>query len=170
MAWTAPAKYRLSGSAQSFGNRRAGGPWMLVATTSAVVASGDTLVFTYKNVTAPSTLKWQLRPSRRLLRRFRRRVFLVAIAAQPTPIIVREVVTAIAIEADDSFFAGESLSGMVTLWGAVRQQPTPWAMWSSRWSRDSETGSFAAESITIGDDMQLAQPSPTTTLRPVRLP
>ena len=29
------------------------------------------------------------------------------------------MVTAIAIEADDSFFAGESLSGMVTLWGGT---------------------------------------------------
>ena len=32
-----------------------GQPWQLVATTSAALANGDTLVFTYKMVTTPST-------------------------------------------------------------------------------------------------------------------
>ena len=106
-----------------------GQPWQLVATTSAVVASGDTLVFTYKNVTAPST---EGSYTFTTVASISAASIPVPIAAQPTPIIVRAMVTAIAIEADDSFFAGESLSGMVTLWAGILAQPTPWAIWSSR--------------------------------------
>ena len=51
-----PGEVELTGSA----NLRVTGdggalPWKLEATTNAVVASGEKLVFTYKNVTAPST-------------------------------------------------------------------------------------------------------------------
>ena len=113
-----------------------------------MVESGNTLVFTYKNVTAPSTegsytfttvasISAESTP--------------VPIAAQPTPIIVREVVTAIAIEADDSFFAGESLSGMVTLWGGTAAANALGDVVVTL-SSDSETGSFTADSITIADN------------------
>ena len=112
-----PGEVELTGAA-NLRVTRAGGalPWKLEATTNAVVASGEKLVFTYKNVTSPSTEKdytfmtvASISPA----------VPPSPIAAQPAPITIRAVVTAIAIDADDSFFAGESLSGMVTLWGLV---------------------------------------------------
>ena len=144
-----PGEVSLVGSGSLSVTGGGGQPWQLVATTSTVVASGDTLVFTYKNVTAPSTegsytfttvasISAESTP--------------VPIAAQPTPIIVREVVTAIAIQADDSFFAGESLSGMVTLWGGTAAANALGDMVVTL-SSDSETGSFTADSITIADNM-----------------
>ena len=125
-----------------------GQPWMLVATTSAVLASGDTLVFTYKNVTAPST---EGSYTFTTVASISAASTPVPIAAQPTPIIVRSVVTAIAIEADDSFFAGESLSGMVTLWAGTGAANALGDMVVTL-SSDSETGSFTADSITIADN------------------
>ena len=124
-----------------------GQPRMLVATTSAVLESGDILVFTYKNVTTPITEgSYQF-------------TTVASISATSTPVailaqqsvIVRTMVDAIAIDADDSFFAGESLSGMVTLWGAggaAKALDNVFVMLSS----DSETGSFTADSITIADN------------------
>ena len=126
-----------------------GQPWQLVATTSAVVASGDTLVFTYKNVTAPST---EGSYTFTTVASISAASIPVPIAAQPTPIIVRAMVTAIAIEADDSFFAGESLSGMVTLWAGTGAANALGDMVVTL-SSDSETGSFAADSVTIADNM-----------------
>ena len=76
----------------------------------------------------------------------------MAIAAQPTPITIRQTVTAIAIEAEDSFFAGDSLSGMVTLWGASGAA-NAWGEMVIYLSTSSETGSFGADMITIGDNM-----------------
>ena len=61
------------------------------------------------------------------------------------------MVTAIAIEADDSFFAGESLSGMVTLWGGTAAANALGDVVVTL-SDDSETGSFTAASITIADN------------------
>ena len=124
-----------------------GQPRMLVATTSAVLESGDTLVFTYKNVTTPSTEKSYPFTT---VASISATSTPVAIAAQQS-VIVRTMVDAIAIAADDSFFAGESLSGMVTLWGgggAAKALGDVFVMMSS----DSETGSFTADSITIDDN------------------
>ena len=157
--WTAPnvdnndgvdaaGEVTLAGSA-SLGVTGGGGqPWQLVATTNATIESGGTLVFTYKNVTAPS------------MESMYEFITVASISATSTPVpiaaqprvIVRTVVTALAIEADDSFFAGDSLSGMVTLWGASGAANALGDM-VIYLSTSSETGSFGADMITIGDNM-----------------
>ena len=123
-------------------------PWKLEATTTAALVKDDTLVFTYKMVTTPSTPgSYDFAASAAASATSDP----VPIVQQPSTVIVRAVVTAIAIKADDSFFAGESLSGMVTLWSgtaAANALGDVVVMLSS----DSETGSFTADSITIADD------------------
>ena len=124
-------------------------PWQLVATTSAALANGDTLVFTYKMVTSPSTQgPYDFTTSASVSATSDP----VPIVQQPSTIIVRAVVTAIAIKAEDSFFAGDSLSGMVTLWSgtAAANSLGDTVIYLST---SSETGSFAADMITIGDNM-----------------
>ena len=143
-----PGEVSLVGSGSLSVTGVGGQPWQLVATTSTVVESGNTLVFTYKNVTAPST---EGSYTFTTVASISAEGTPVPIAAQPTPIIVREVVTAIAIEADDSFFAGESLSGMVTLWGGTAAANALGDVVVTL-SSDSETGSFTADSITIADN------------------
>ena len=71
----------------------------------------------------------------------------VAITAQQS-VTIRAVVTAIAIEAENSFFAGESLSGMVTLWGGMAAANALGDVVVTL-SSDSETGSFAADSLPL---------------------
>ena len=125
-----------------------GQPWQLVATTSGALASGDTLVFTYKMVTAPSRQgPYDFTTSASVSATSDA----VPIVQQPTTVIVRATVTAIAIAADDSFFAGESLSGMVTLWGGTAAANALGPVVVTL-SDDSETGSFTAASITIADN------------------
>ena len=112
-----PGEVELTGSASLRVTGDGGAlPWKLEATTSAVVESGDTLVFTYKKVTSPST---EGSYTFTTIASISAESIPVPIAAQPTPIIIRSVVDAIAIQADDNFFAGESLSGMVTLWSGT---------------------------------------------------
>ena len=125
-----------------------GQPWQLVATTSAALANGDTLVFTYKMVTTPSTQgPYDFTTSASVSATSDA----VPIVQQPMTVIVRSTVTAIAIAADDSFFAGESLSGMVTLWGGTAAANALGDVVVTL-SSDSETGSFTADSITIADN------------------
>ncbi len=112
-----PGEVELTGSASLRVTGDGGAlPWKLEATTSAVVESGDTLVFTYKKVTSPST---EGSYTFTTIASISAESIPVPIAAQPTPIIIRSVVDAIAIQADDNFFADESLSGMVTLWSGT---------------------------------------------------
>ena len=125
-----------------------GQPWQLVATTSAALANGDTLVFTYKMVTTPSTQgPYDFTTSASVSATSDA----VPIVQQPTTVIVRATVSAIAIAADDSFFAGESLSGMVTLWSGTSAANALGPVVVTL-SDDSETGSFTAASITIADN------------------
>ena len=158
--WTAPnvdnndgvdgaGEVSLTGSAGLQVTGGGGQPWQLVATTGAVLASGDTLVFTYKSVTAPST---EGSYTFTTVASISAESTTVPIAAQPTPIIVRSMVTAIAIAADASFFAGESVSGMVTLWSGTSAANALGDVVVTL-TTDSETGSFAADSITIADNM-----------------
>ena len=118
----------------------------IVAITNADLAKDDTLVFTYKGVVAqatPGSASFTTEAS------ISTTGTPVAIAQQPAPISVRASVTAIAIMADSSFFAGDDLSGEVTLW-AGSSAATAAADMTVMLSSDSETGSFAADSITIG--------------------
>ena len=143
-----PGEVELTGSASLQVTGDGGAlPWKLEATTSAVVASGDTLVFTYKNVTTPDAeMDYEFTT-----------VASISVESNAVPILVqpsvtiRAVVTALAIEAEDSFFAGDSLSGMVTLWGADAAANALGDVVVTL-SSDSETGSFTADSITIADN------------------
>ena len=139
---------------------------MLVATTSAVVASGDTLVFTYKNVTTLRAPRVDYDLS----------TTVASISAESIPrgdrraadvlSLSEQVVTAIAIEADDSFFAGESLSGRVTLWGGDGSSQR-----LGRYGRHAVErfgdGKFHCPTRLQSPTIPTAQPSPTTTLLPV---
>ena len=135
------ADFRVSGGGAQ--------PWQLVATTDAALATGDTLVFTYKMVTTPSTPKSYDFTTTAAASATSDPI---PIVQQPSTIIVRAVVSAIAIKAEDSFFAGDSLSGMVTLWSGTAAANALGAM-DIYLSTSSETGSFAADMITIGDNM-----------------
>ena len=159
IGWTAPnadnndgvdgaGEVALTGNAGLGVTGGAGQPWQLVATTNATLESGSTLVFTYKNVTTPSA---EMDYEFTTMASISATSTPVAITAQQS-VTIRAVVTAIAIEAEDSFFAGESLSGMVTLWGGMAAAN---ALGDTviYLSTSSETGSFGADMITIGDNM-----------------
>ena len=88
-------------------------PMTIVATTNSAVADGETVTFTYRSITTPS--KQDTYP------------FDAAFSLNsedpvediPSPsIVVRDPVTAIAIEAASEFFAVDGLPFKVTLWGA----------------------------------------------------
>ena len=154
----AAGEVSVTGSASLAVTGGGGQPWMLVATTNAALESGDMIVFMYKNVTTPSAeMDYEFTTSAS-----------ISATSSPVPIMdqasvtIRAMVSAIAIEADDSVFAGESLSGMVTLWSgmsAANALGDTVVMLSS----DSETGSFAADSVTIADNMPGAAFSYTDT-------
>ena len=159
VGWTAPnvdnndgvdgaGEVALTGNARLGVTGGGGQPWQLVATTNATLESGSTLVFTYKNVTTPSA---EMDYEFRTMASISATSTPVAITAQQS-VTIRAVVTAIAIEAEDSFFAGESLSGMVTLWGGMAAANALGDVVVTL-SSDSETGSFAADSVTIADNM-----------------
>ena len=112
-----PGEVELTGSATLDVTGDGGAlPWKLEATTTAALVRDDTLVFTYKMVTTPSTPgSYDFATSAAASATSDP----VPIVQQPSTVIVRAGVTALAIDADDSFFADESLSGMVTLWSGT---------------------------------------------------
>ena len=159
VGWTAPnvdnndgvdgaGEVSLTGNAVPNVTGGGGQPWQLVATTNATLESGSTLVFTYKNVTTPSA---EMDYEFTTMASISATSTPVAITAQQS-VTIRAVVTAIAIEAEDSFFAGESLSGMVTLWGGMAAANALGDV-VIYLSTSSETGSFGADMITIADNM-----------------
>ena len=106
----------LAGAADFVVSGGGGTPWGLTATTNAVLESGDTLMFIYKQVTAPSTeATYQFTTMASTSSAGK----LLPVQAQPT-IIVRETVTAIAIAADpSSVFTGGEIGLSVTLWAGT---------------------------------------------------
>ena len=90
-------------------------PWMLTATTTAALATGNTLVITYKQVTAPAaeaTYTFVTKSS------VATGGTLLPITSQPS-VIVRTPVAAIAVHAmPTSVFAGEDVAVTVDLWSA----------------------------------------------------
>ena len=94
-----------------------GTPWVLTAVTNAGLAIGDTLVLTYKDVSAPSSEATYT---------FTTKASLVSggtlLPLKPQPqVIVRLPITALAIATDPdpaSVFVGETIEVTVTLWDA----------------------------------------------------
>ena len=77
------------------------------------------------------------------------------------------MVTAIAIDADDSFFAGREPLRYGNAVGLAPAAANALGAMVVTLSSDSETGSFTADSITVADDIPTVRPSATTTLLPV---
>ncbi len=129
-------------------------PWVLTATTTAPLDIGNTLTIAYKMVTAPSaeatytfTTEASVATGGTLL----------PLSTQPT-VVVRSPVTGLAIEADDEFFADDSLAVTVSLKGADDAAANALGDTVVMLSSDSETGSFsdaegnAITSVTIADN------------------
>ena len=123
------------------------GPWTIIATLDAALADGGTLTFTYMDVDAPSAegtygfaTMASLASGGTLLE------------VKPSPsVIVREPVTALAVEADPtSVFIGEDISVTVTLRDADGEGAALGAMVIMLSDGDAG-GTFDPESITIGD-------------------
>ena len=106
----------LAGAADFVVSGGGGTPWVLTATTNAILESGDTLMFTYKQVTAPSAeATYQLTTEASTSAAGK----LLPVQSQPK-IIVREPVTAIAVTSDpSSVFTGGEIGLSVTLWAGT---------------------------------------------------
>lgn len=131
-----------------------GTPLLLTATTNAPLGIGDTLTISYKMVIAPTvedtytfTTEASVASGGTLL----------PLSTQPS-VVVRAPVNALAIEANDEFFAGDSLAVTVSLKGADDAAANALGDTVVMLSSDSETGSFsdaegnAITSVTIADN------------------
>ena len=111
-----PGESSLVGAADFVVSGGGGTPWVLSATTNAILEAGNTLMFTYKQVTAPSTeATYQFTTMASTSSDSK----LLPVQAQAT-IVVREPVTAIALAADSSsVFTGGEIGLSVTLWAGT---------------------------------------------------
>jgi hypothetical protein len=111
----AAGEVSLAGAANLAVSGGGGTPWVLTATTNAVLETGNSLVITYKMVTAPAaeatyvfTTKSSLSSAAALLP-----------IKNPPRVIVRTPVTALAVHAmPESVFTGEDITVTADLWSA----------------------------------------------------
>ncbi len=137
----------LAGAADFVVSGGGGTPWVLTATTNAILESGDTLMFTYKQVTAPSTeATYQLTTMASTSAEGK----LLPVQSQPT-IVVRELVTAIALTSDpSSVFTGGEIGLSVTLWAGTAAGRALGGVVIDLDDGDAG-GTFTPAIITIGD-------------------
>ena len=142
-----PGESSLAGAAGFVVSGGGGTPWVLTATTNAILESGDTLMFTYKQVTAPSTeATYQLTAMASTSSESK----LLPVQSQPT-IVVREPVTAIALTADpSSIFTGGEIGLSVTLWAGTAAGRALGGVVIDLDDGDAG-GTFTPAIITIGD-------------------
>ena len=142
-----PGESSLAGAADFVVSGGGGTPWVLTATTNAILESGDTLMFTYKQVTAPSTeATYQLTAMASTSAASK----LLPVQSQPT-IVVREPVTAIALTSDpSSVFTGGEIGLSVTLWAGTAAGRALGGVVIDLDDGDAG-GTFTPAIITIGD-------------------
>ncbi len=125
-------------------------PWMLTATTTAALATGNTLVITYKQVTAPAaeaTYTFVTKSS------VAAGGTLLPITSQPS-VIVRTPVAAIALKAEpSSVFAGGEIALTVDLWSADGELAKALGAQTVALTSTSDTGEFSNDMGTIPDNM-----------------
>ena len=170
LGWTAPfidnndgvdaaGEVSLTGMADLSVSGGGAQPWVLTATTNAVLEAGNTLTFTYKMVTAPAaeatytfTTNASTSPGATAL----------PLSSQPS-VIVRAPVAAIAVKAEPaSVFVGDDITVTVDLWSEAGELAKALGDVVVMLSSSSETGSFTdadgnmITSVTIADNTSAA--------------
>ena len=144
----APGEVSVAGAADLSVSGGGGTPWILTATTNAVLEIGNTLTIAYKQVTAPiaeATYQFLTEAS------VASGGSLLPLASQPS-VVVRGPITALEIAVDnDSVFVGESIEVTVTLMDADGEGSALGSMVIELSDGEMGGGSFDPASIMIAD-------------------